>query len=172
MFEELIPELRDFGLQLLDVAARAGVGLTVTSTLRTHSVQARLYRKFLRGETKYPVAPPGSSAHEYGYAFDAVSQPREYQADFGQVWRDWGGVWSPKDDVHFEYPGFRAPGLSEAEQPSGGKQAPSLWDYGSTALSMTGLWSLLLELGFVVASEEEAERIARVLHIDPHGHIF
>lgn len=106
MFEELIPELRPFAQELLDVAARAGVGFTVTSTRRSHAAQTKLYRAFLRGETKYPVAPPGASAHEFGYAFDGVSQVPEYQADFGQVWQSWGGVWSAKDEVHFEYPGF------------------------------------------------------------------
>lgn len=93
--------------------------------------------------------------------------------EVGPYWEDLGGVWGGSaairghryDPVHFEYPGFVPPARSPEE-------SPSLWDYAMTAMDMTSLVSLLLELGYVVASESEAERIARMLHIDPHGRVF
>lgn len=114
-FHGLIPEMRPFAEELLNVAARAGVGFQVTSVRRSHAQQTRLYRAFLRGETQYPVAPPGTSAHEFGYAFDGVSDVREYQADFGKVWQGWGGIWSAKDEVHFQYPGFSGGTVDDTE---------------------------------------------------------
>jgi hypothetical protein len=70
---ELIPDAQPFAQGLIDLAGRAGFLPRVTSVLRTHSQQQRLYDSFLRGESYYPVAPPGSSAHEYGFAFDLLA---------------------------------------------------------------------------------------------------
>ena len=106
---DLIAPLQPFAQQLVNLAGRAGVQPRVTSTLRTRSQQERLYRAFLRGETHYPVAPPGSSAHEFGYAFDMVADTPENLHDLGSIWVQWGGEWSPNDEVHFQYPGFVTP---------------------------------------------------------------
>jgi hypothetical protein len=38
-----------------------------------------------------------------------VCTPLDALADVGYTWIQWGGVWHPTDEVHFEYPGFRAP---------------------------------------------------------------
>lgn len=105
----LIPELQQPAAALVDLASRAGVQPRVTSTLRTHSEQNRLYQRFLAGNSAYPAAPPGRSAHEFGYAFDMVVIGSENQNDLGSVWQSWGGVWGPSDAIHFEYPGFQAP---------------------------------------------------------------
>jgi len=105
----LIPDLQPAAKSLVDLAGRARVQPRVTSTLRSHEQQTRLYRAFLRGETHYPVAPPGTSAHEYGYAFDMIAATQSDLHDLGAVWRSWGGVWSAQDEVHFEYPGFTPP---------------------------------------------------------------
>ena len=113
----LVAELQPYAKALVDLAGRAGVQPRVTSTCRSHAQQQRLYDAFLRGETKYPVAPPGRSAHEFGYAFDMVADTRENLHDLGSVWSQWGGVWSPSDEVHFELPGF-VPGEA-TEQPGG-----------------------------------------------------
>jgi hypothetical protein len=59
------------------------------------------------GAAQYPVAPPGTSAHEYGYAFDMVVSPLDALPDVAAYWRQLGGIWHPSDAVHFEYPGFR-----------------------------------------------------------------
>ena len=64
-----------------------------------------------------PAAPPYHSAHEYGLAFDAVSNPRDWQPDVGQVWQDMGGTWgASKDPVHFELPGAGAAAWAAGEQ--------------------------------------------------------
>lgn len=106
----LIPELQPPAAALIDLASRAGVNPRVTSTLRTSAEQARLYRRFLEGRSTLPAAPPGTSAHEYGYAFDMVASSLVDLQDLGTVWASWGGVYGgARDPVHFEYPGFRPP---------------------------------------------------------------
>lgn len=77
----------------------------VTSVRRSRAEQQALYDRFLRGESDYPVAPPGQSLHEFGLAFDVGDDngdnPSDYLAAMGQVWNSWGGFWSPRDQVHF-----------------------------------------------------------------------
>ena len=90
----------------MDAAGRAGLQPRITSTVRTSSQQARLYRGYLANPQRaFPVAPPGYSAHEYGEAFDLVVTPMEALADVGYTWQTWGGGWNPQDAVHFELPG-------------------------------------------------------------------
>ncbi len=103
--DELVPELRDAAMALVDAAGAAGLLPRITSTVRSHSEQARLYRRYLAGQAGFPVAPPGFSAHEYGEAFDMVVSPMEALADVGYTWQQWGGGWNPADAVHFELPG-------------------------------------------------------------------
>jgi len=83
----LIPPLQPFAKALIDLGGRAGVQPRVTSTCRSRSAQQRLYDSFLRGESHYPVAPPGTSAHEFGYAFDMIAATTEDLHDLGSVWR-------------------------------------------------------------------------------------
>lgn len=106
---DLIVPLQPFAKRLVDLAGRAGVQPRVTSTLRTRSEQERLYAAYLRGETHYPVAPPGTSSHEFGFAFDMIAATREDLHDLGTVWIRAGGLWTPDDEVHFQYPGFVSP---------------------------------------------------------------
>jgi len=102
----VVDELRDAAFELDALVARSGLSGKFTSAYRTHAEQERLYRAFISGRARFPVAPPGSSAHEYGEAFDYLVTPLEYQADVGAVWQSWGGVWAgSKDYVHFELPG-------------------------------------------------------------------
>jgi len=129
----LIPELRPFARQLLVVAGQAGLQPRITSTYRSHAEQARLYRRFLSGNNPYPVAPPGSSAHEAGYAFDMMiagspSQMESDHNDLGHVWESWGGVWGGhfKDPIHFEYPGFTPPPAESFDYGHAAKVAASL----------------------------------------------
>jgi len=102
---DLVPELVPFASALVDAAGSAGLLPRITSTVRTNSEQRRLYNRFLAGQAGYPVAPPGSSAHEYGEAFDMVTSPMDALADVGYTWQQWGGAWNPGDAVHFELPG-------------------------------------------------------------------
>src|SRR5229473_6130616 len=103
--DSLVPELREPARALLSAASAAGLQPRITSTLRTHAEQKRLYARFLAGAAGYPVAPPGKSAHEYGEAFDMVVSPMEALADVGYTWQTWGGGWNGADAVHFELPG-------------------------------------------------------------------
>lgn len=115
---DLVPELRNAAFALVDAAGSSGLQPRVTSTVRTRSEQSRLYRRFLAGASGYPVAPPGSSSHEYGEAFDMVVTPMEALADVGYTWQQWGGGWNPADAVHFELPG-----ASERAKQRGRQQA-------------------------------------------------
>jgi hypothetical protein len=117
MFEDLIPDLQEFARALLDAAGQAGLQPRVTSTRRTYAAQSRLYKRFLAGQSPYPAAPPGTSAHEFGYAFDMVTSPLDALQDVGYTWETWGGIWGGHfgDEVHFEFPGFVAPSQTPAQ---------------------------------------------------------
>ncbi len=112
----LIPELQPYARTLVDAAGAAGLQPRITSTRRSNAEQTRLYRRFLAGQQPYPVARPGTSAHEYGWAFDLVVSPLSSLAEVGAYWESLGGIWgghpsragSGYDPVHFEYPGFQA----------------------------------------------------------------
>jgi hypothetical protein len=109
-FSELIPELRDPANELVLAAGRAGLAPRVTSTRRSSTQQARLFRRWQQGLSPLPAAPPGTSAHEFGFAFDMVVTPWEALADVGSTWELWGGIWGGNTDpVHFQYPGFVVP---------------------------------------------------------------
>lgn len=110
MFEDLIPDLQGPAADLLAASGSARLSPRVTSTRRSRAAQERLYRRYLSGLSPLPAAPPGTSAHEFGYAFDMVVTPWEALADVGYTWQSWGGVWGgERDPVHFEYPGFVVP---------------------------------------------------------------
>ncbi len=112
MFEDLIADLREPAADLLQAAGEARLAPRITSTRRSRAAQERLYRRWKSGLSPFPAAPPGLSAHEYGYAFDMVLSPWEALADAGYTWQQWGGIWGgEKDPVHFEYPGFVAPSV-------------------------------------------------------------
>lgn len=111
----LLPEFQPYARGLIQVVGRAGLLPQVTSTRRSRSEQTRLYDAYLaRGRTGLPAAPPGSSAHEFGYAFDMVVSPLQYLPVVGTYWAQLGGVWHPSDPVHFEYPGFNPDELPES----------------------------------------------------------
>lgn len=82
---------------------RRGIQTRVTSTYRTHSEQARLYARWRAGLSRLPAAPPGTSAHERGLAFDLAASPEGLQTagKFAPLFNlRWGGRFS--DPVHFE----------------------------------------------------------------------
>lgn len=106
--DALDPAIRDAAKELIRAAGAAGLQPRVTSTLRTFSEQQRLYRAYLAGTSKFPAAPPGTSAHEFGAAFDVVLNDSSYLSELGGIWESWGGVWGGRfhDEIHFEAPGF------------------------------------------------------------------
>jgi hypothetical protein len=117
MFEDLIPELQDPARELVAACGSSGLLPRVTSTRRSHSAQVRLYQRWLSGLSPLPAAPPGTSAHEFGYAFDLVVTPFEALGDVGYTWESWGGVWGgEKDPVHFQYPGFVVPAVDPSTE--------------------------------------------------------
>jgi len=88
--------------QLVALGRRYGP-VRVTSVRRSYLSQARLYRSYVSGRSTYPAAPPGTSYHEYGRAFDLEADPR-ILSYLGQVWSAWGGTWGAKfgDPIHFQ----------------------------------------------------------------------
>ena len=107
----LDPRLRPWAQYLLEVAAYNGLRVQVTSTLRTRAQQTVLYQRSLecsrrggRG-TCLPAAPPGTSDHELGLAFDLVVNgdfKSPEQAALGRFWQSLGGRWgADADPVHF-----------------------------------------------------------------------
>lgn len=95
------PPLRAGIEQLLRVANANGIPARVTSGVRTHAQQRALYRRYLAGMNPYPVAPPGTSDHEYGLAVDVWAGSSEATRALGRLWLSWGGRWSTADEVHF-----------------------------------------------------------------------
>lgn len=107
LLDTLDPVLRPWAQQLYDLAKSAGDNPRVTSARRTYAQQQALYQAYIQGRSKYPAAAPGSSAHEYGLAFDMVVDGPGEQAGAGGVWQSWGGRYGGEEDpIHFEYPGF------------------------------------------------------------------
>lgn len=140
----------------LDAAVhQSGLIGNFTSTWRSRAEQTRLYNRFLAGASRYPAAPPGQSAHEYGWAFDYVVSPRVYQEDVGALWESWGGTWGGRfqDEVHFELPGARESAIAayQTSQPSFGQKAYSaVVEAGEVSFDFiwgSGL-AFLLSLGF------------------------
>lgn len=109
LLDTLDPLLAPAAKDLFDLAQRVGVKPRVTSARRTYSQQQVLYQKYLNGQTRYPAAPPGTSAHEYGFAFDMTVVGAVNQRDLATVWRQWGGdAGGEEDPVHFAYGGWRS----------------------------------------------------------------
>jgi hypothetical protein len=108
----LVPELQPYCSELLRIAGENRLEPRITSARRSIQEQRNLYARFLRGANPFPVAPPGTSAHETGEAFDMVVTPVEYLPALGELWQSWGGQWGGnRDPVHFQLPGAPSPEL-------------------------------------------------------------
>jgi LAS superfamily LD-carboxypeptidase LdcB len=78
-----------------------GYAVTLTSAWRSHQDQRRLFRLHQDHPElqRLPVAPPGCSTHEYGYAVDLVTD----YPDLEELGRAFGFAWAgPSDPVHFD----------------------------------------------------------------------
>lgn len=73
--------------------------LKITSVYRSYSDQLRLWNN--RHNNPYPVAPPGSSYHEFRRAWDMVGPTWALELA-GHYWNTWGGTWSGVDPIHFQ----------------------------------------------------------------------
>jgi len=105
-FRGLQPFMQPYAEWLLSVAPYAGARTArVTSVLRSRAQQQLLYRNWLDGRSSFPAAPPGRSKHEYGLAFDMVTEPFSALHTLGGWWIRAGGEWSKTDPIHFAAPG-------------------------------------------------------------------
>jgi hypothetical protein len=164
---------------LVSILAQNGYTGRITSTVRSYREQKFLFDRYSAGNSALPAVAPGYSAHEYGWAFDLVvgqTLDLELQMAVGSLWvKYFGGAFGgKKDPVHFELPGAgkAAWALGQQKAQEDLQNNPSLWDYAGWALSFLGLADLLFQLGYTVASRDEAVKIAKALHIDPNGRIF
>lgn len=122
-------------ISLLELADSAGVRLAITSALRTHAEQARLYAQ---GRTtpgpRVTGAQPGQSWHNYGLAFDVapLRHGRPHWPNDMRLWSqigelgerlglEWGGRWKQRDLPHFQFRG--TPPLSLADAARGHRPA-------------------------------------------------
>jgi len=82
--------------------------LVVTSARRSPADQARLYDKYRKGLSVIPAAPPGTSLHELGFAFDLARIGKNPIGDpllhwLGRLWEHYGGQHGgERDPVHFQ----------------------------------------------------------------------
>lgn len=99
MFGGLQPWLRQYAYYFYDWLRQQGVNPRVTSVYRSRGKQRILYERYMRGESELPAAPPGKSKHQYGLAFDIVTDNPQLA---GEAWKYMGGKWWSSDPVHFE----------------------------------------------------------------------
>lgn len=118
---DLDPVFRPWAEDLLQLAKEQDSSFIITSTRRSLSEQSRLYKRYQDGESKYPVAPPGTSKHELGLAVDIARPDVDPLEDdllqaLGEAWEEAGGIWggrySNSDPIHFQY----APALGPYEE--------------------------------------------------------
>jgi hypothetical protein len=93
------PKLKTIARNLPRVARAQGFEVRITSGFRSRAQQQFLYNSYVRGESHYPVAPPGTSDHEKGLALDILSTNTNRLVQLLQsVGLYWAG---PMDDIHF-----------------------------------------------------------------------
>lgn len=101
-------QLRQAADALVRYAAELGLRPVVTSVRRSRARQAALYKAWVTGKARFPAAPPGTSKHERGLAFDISVRPESALRHLGEVWESIGGVWGGRfrhpDPIHFEAP--------------------------------------------------------------------
>ena len=89
-------------LALVRLAQRMDPSARVTSGRRSRAEQARLYRRYVAGQSRFPAAPPGRSQHEKGRAIDLVARP-DVLRRLGRIWERAGFTWGGRrDPIHFE----------------------------------------------------------------------
>jgi peptidoglycan L-alanyl-D-glutamate endopeptidase CwlK len=135
--EDLHPVVQDMARQHLQECAAHGIDIIITSTLRDHESQEKLYAQGRTAPGKIVThARPGWSWHNWGMAYDVVPL-RHGRAVWGtsgedmKLWQqvgilgklcglEWGGDFKTfKDYPHFQYTG----GLSLADM-NAGKRLP------------------------------------------------
>lgn len=98
-FRSLDPRFRPWAEALFQVAQQNRLRPKLTSAYRSMRKQNYLYQRYLEGRHPFPVAPPGSSLHNYGLAIDMVTLNNDA---LGRAWMSVGGRYGGKKDwVHF-----------------------------------------------------------------------
>jgi len=105
-FSKLHPAFRDPLQKFYQEAADAGIPLKPGSSFRSIEEQRRLYAD--RENNRYPVAPPGSSGHNYGLAQDftpGVKLTPEVQDKLDEIATKNGLVYGGRfnDPIHVQY---------------------------------------------------------------------
>jgi len=101
----LAASIRPAAASAISFARSQGISIVVTSVRRSRTQQRKLYADYLAGRSKFPAAPPGRSAHEYGLAWDSwVEAP--YVDWWVAVRRAFGWHVPSNDWVHAEVPGW------------------------------------------------------------------
>lgn len=118
LLDTLDPSFKPAAQSLYDLAKKAGVRPHVTSARRTYAKQSALYQAYISGRSRYPAAPPGTSAHEYGLAFDMIVDNAVDQADLGTVWTQAGWVYGGEEDpIHYAAP-FKPQNQNDTVRPA------------------------------------------------------
>lgn len=140
--EHLHPKIQDGAQSFLDKCEEAGIDVIITSTLRDHECQQKLYDKGRteeskkKKERKVTNAKPGYSWHNWGLAFDfvpvvngkAIWNDKEVFTQCGEIAESlgftWAGRWKRfKEMAHCQYTG----GLTLADMRAGKELENSPW---------------------------------------------
>jgi len=113
----LLPGVAQHAAQTLAIAAAQGIKVTVTSVTRTRAEQSALRKAYeaalqdgtfgTPGGLQYPANKPGDSAHEYGFAFDSVTDDPAQMEDWVKLRKALGWRVPNYDRVHAELPRWR-----------------------------------------------------------------
>jgi hypothetical protein len=99
--------LRPAAVYALTWARKHGVQVTVTSVRRSRRKQQQLYNAYVNGRSRFPAAPPGTSAHEFGLAWDSFVEER--YVPWWTAVREAVGFQVPSNDwVHAQVPNWEA----------------------------------------------------------------
>lgn len=102
----LSPSVRTHAELTLEWARYYGIPVTITSTYRSWNEQQTLYSRYLRGESRWPAAAPGQSAHNWGLAWDSFVRPTDQPA-WNWLRRALGWNVPERDEIHAAVPGWR-----------------------------------------------------------------
>ena len=102
----LHPEVRARAEWALGWADYYGVPVTVTSGYRSFQRQAELRRDWEMGRSQWPANRPGDSSHNFGLAWDSVTEPWA-QEWWNEVRRYAGFEVLPNDEIHAQVPRWR-----------------------------------------------------------------
>lgn len=104
----LQPALIPWAKWIYSVGKQYDGRLVITSARRSSAKQAYLRQRYLSGQSKIPANRPGTSLHEFGWAFDMARIGKDPLGDpllmwLGQVWEYYGGRHGgERDPVHFQ----------------------------------------------------------------------